>query len=67
MVTNSCIDGKVIVDLCILLLSLFRYSNRSKSCLFVFSNAEYGVAAGQACVFYEENRVLGGGWILRDN
>ncbi len=33
----------------------------------VFSNAEYGVAAGQACVFYEENRVLGGGWILRDN
>lgn len=25
--------------------------------------AEYGVSAGQACVFYQGNRVLGGGWI----
>mgnify|MGYP000181448366 CR=1 FL=1 len=32
----------------------------------IFVNPEYGVAAGQACVFYHENRVLGGGWILRD-
>lgn len=24
---------------------------------------EYGIAAGQACVFYEGTRVLGGGWI----
>ncbi len=30
----------------------------------LFSKAEYGVAAGQACVFYQESRVLGGGWIL---
>lgn len=32
----------------------------------VFANSEYGIAAGQACVFYKDNRVLGGGWILRD-
>ena len=32
----------------------------------VFLNPEYGVAAGQACVFYDQNRVLGGGWIVRD-
>jgi tRNA-specific 2-thiouridylase len=32
-------------------------------------DGEYGVAAGQACVFYadcgHEARVLGGGWIAR--
>jgi tRNA-specific 2-thiouridylase len=33
----------------------------------VFLNPEYGVAAGQACVFYQENRVLGGGWIVRED
>ncbi|MBA3813006.1 MAG: tRNA 2-thiouridine(34) synthase MnmA [Alphaproteobacteria bacterium] len=32
----------------------------------VFKNSEYGIAAGQACVFYNDNRVLGGGWILRE-
>jgi tRNA-uridine 2-sulfurtransferase len=26
---------------------------------------EYGVAPGQACVFYRDDRVLGGGWITR--
>jgi tRNA-uridine 2-sulfurtransferase len=26
-----------------------------------------GVAAGQACVFYRENRLLGGGWIARQH
>jgi tRNA-specific 2-thiouridylase len=29
------------------------------------SAAEYGVAPGQACVFYDDSRVLGGGWIAR--
>ena len=24
----------------------------------------YGVASGQAGVFYDENKVLGGGWIV---
>lgn len=32
----------------------------------IFPQPEYGIAAGQACVFYQDNRVLGGGWILRD-
>jgi len=32
-----------------------------------FLSPEYGVAAGQACVFYKGSRVLGGGWIIRDN
>jgi len=27
---------------------------------------EFGVAPGQACVFYDGDRVLGGGWIRRD-
>ena len=26
---------------------------------------EYGIAPGQACVFYQSTRVLGGGWIAR--
>jgi Predicted tRNA(5-methylaminomethyl-2-thiouridylate) methyltransferase, contains the PP-loop ATPase domain len=30
-----------------------------------FIKPEYGVAAGQACVFYKGSRVLGGGWIER--
>lgn len=27
---------------------------------------EYGVSAGQACVLYDGERILGGGWIARD-
>ena len=30
-----------------------------------FEEPQYGVSPGQACVFYQEDRVLGGGWILR--
>ena len=30
----------------------------------IFSVPEYGVAAGQAAVFYDKERVLGGGWIV---
>lgn len=33
----------------------------------VFLSPEYGVAAGQACVFYKGSRVLGGGWIVRED
>ncbi len=29
-----------------------------------FLTPEYGVAPGQACVFYQGSRVLGGGWIV---
>ena len=31
----------------------------------VLAKGEEGVAPGQACVFYEDDRVLGGGWIQR--
>ncbi|HIJ38119.1 MAG TPA: tRNA 2-thiouridine(34) synthase MnmA [Rhodospirillaceae bacterium] len=31
-----------------------------------FLRPEEGVAPGQACVFYQEDRVLGGGWIAPD-
>lgn len=33
--------------------------------LVTLEEPEYGVSAGQACVFYEGARVLGGGWISR--
>jgi tRNA-specific 2-thiouridylase len=29
----------------------------------ILHHPEYGIANGQACVFYDENRVLGGGWL----
>jgi len=32
-----------------------------------FDRAEAGIAPGQACVFYDADRMLGGGWILRDS
>lgn len=30
-----------------------------------FAEPHFGVSPGQACVFYDDNRVLGGGWIQR--
>ncbi len=33
----------------------------------VLAAPEFGVAPGQACVFYDGHRVLGGGWIRRDS
>ena len=32
----------------------------------VFDAPQYGVSPGQACVFYDGDRVLGGGWIRRE-
>ena len=32
-----------------------------------FGEAQYGVSPGQACVFYEADTVLGGGWIMRED
>lgn len=32
---------------------------------FILDNPEYGVASGQAAVFYDGDRLLGGGWIVR--
>jgi tRNA-specific 2-thiouridylase len=34
--------------------------------IVTFDEPEYGISAGQACVFYEGSRVLGGGWISRE-
>ncbi len=31
-----------------------------------FAEPQFGVAPGQACVFYDGTRVLGGGWIARE-
>ncbi len=31
-----------------------------------FINPEYGISSGQACVFYDGSRVLGGGWITQE-
>ena len=39
--------------------------------LVELKNPEYGVAPGQACVFYDSikpiSRILGGGWIVKNN
>jgi tRNA-specific 2-thiouridylase len=32
-----------------------------------FTTPEYGISAGQACVLYEKDHVLGGGWISRED
>ena len=32
-----------------------------------FHQPEYGVSFGQACVFYQQDHVLGGGWISRES
>jgi tRNA-specific 2-thiouridylase len=39
----------------------------SNTALVTFAEPEYGVSSGQACVFYEGTRVLGGGWISRES
>jgi len=37
--------------------------NDASRAMITLDNPEYGVALGQACVFYAQDRVLGGGWI----
>ncbi len=32
---------------------------------FILDNPEYGVSSGQAAVFYDGDRLLGGGWIVK--
>ena len=36
-----------------------------KSAIFKFDDEIITTAPGQACVFYLENQVLGGGWIVK--
>ncbi|MEI8295212.1 MAG: tRNA 2-thiouridine(34) synthase MnmA [Alphaproteobacteria bacterium] len=35
----------------------------NKQAEITFTKPEYGIARGQACVFYDNSRILGGGWI----
>lgn len=48
-----------------------KLSKKSNQILVEFKNPEYGVAPGQACVFYDSikpiSRILGGGWIVKNN
>lgn len=39
------------------------YKDEGDSARVLLTPPQYGVAPGQACVFYDGNRVLGGGWI----
>lgn len=41
------------------------YREDNNSARVVFDNPEFAVSPGQACVFYQDTRVLGGGWITR--
>ena len=41
------------------------YPDEADRALVVFDRPQAGVAPGQACVFYDGERVLGGGWIRR--
>lgn len=40
--------------------------HESDQAIIEFVTPEYGVSAGQACVLYDGDRVLGGGWISRE-
>ncbi len=41
-----------------------RLFNEAGTGIVVLAQGEYGVSPGQACVFYDGTRVLGGGWIV---
>lgn len=47
------------------LLATVKSLNNNRA-IIEFVEPEYGVSAGQACVLYEGDRVLGGGWISRE-
>jgi len=38
-----------------------------RSATVLLEEPQFGIAPGQACVFYQGERLLGGGWICRDN
>lgn len=43
-----------------------RSLNNYQNAQITFTEPQYGVSAGQACVFFENDHVLGGGWISRE-
>lgn len=44
--------------------TLFK-GNEDDEAYFILDNPEFGVSSGQAAVFYNGNRLLGGGWIVK--
>ena len=38
-------------------------ANNIGDVIVIFDDEQFGVSPGQACVFYDGERVLGGGWI----
>lgn len=40
-----------------------RVKKTDTGAMVTFESPEYGVSSGQACVFYDDTRVLGGGWM----
>jgi len=40
--------------------------SRGPGARVAFEEPQYGVSPGQACVFYDGDRVLGGGWIQQE-
>jgi tRNA-specific 2-thiouridylase len=48
-----------------------KLSKKNNQILVELQKPEYGVSPGQACVFYDSikpiSRILGGGWIIKDN
>ena len=42
------------------------YAAENSGTIVELTKPEFGVSPGQAAVFYDGSRVLGGGWILRD-
>ncbi len=45
--------------------AIIRPDDRDNRVIVEFGELLYGVSPGQACVFYDGDRVLGGGWIAR--
>ena len=44
--------------------ALVKILNDNKNAIVELPNPETGIAPGQACVFYDNERMLGGGWIV---
>jgi tRNA-specific 2-thiouridylase len=42
------------------------FAGKDRTAEVVLNEPEAAIAPGQACVFYDEDRVLGGGWICRN-
>lgn len=69
---NAC-DGAAIADVTVKMRSMQQPAEASVVVLadgrarVTLSQSHEGIAPGQACVVYQGNRVLGGGWITREH